>query len=52
MGVSKVRRTLLVWLAALGIALVDTEGRFLRVNPAFQRFLGYPAHEMQGRNIG
>ena len=38
--------------AALGIALVDTEGKFLRVNPAFQRFLGYPAHEMQGRNIG
>lgn len=22
------------------------------MNPAFQRFLGYPAHEMQGRNIG
>lgn len=38
--------------AGIGIALVDTKGRFLRVNPAFQRFLGYPAHEMQGRNIG
>ncbi len=37
--------------AALGIALVDTEGRFLRVNPAFQRFLGYQAHEIQGRSI-
>ncbi|WP_317064744.1 PAS domain S-box protein [Methanoculleus caldifontis] len=38
--------------AGIGIALVDTEGRFLRANPAFERFLGYPAREMQGRNIG
>jgi PAS domain S-box-containing protein len=38
--------------AGIGIALVDTTGKFLRVNPAFQRFLGYPAHEMQGQNIG
>lgn len=38
--------------AGIGIALVDTRGEFLRVNPAFQRFLGYLAHEIQGRNIG
>jgi PAS domain S-box-containing protein len=33
--------------AAMGIALADVSGRLVRVNPAFQRLLGYSAHELE-----
>ncbi len=33
--------------AALGIALVDMEGRLVRVNPALERIIGYTAKELQ-----
>ncbi len=33
--------------AGIGIALGDTEGRVLEVNPALQRMMGYPAHELR-----
>ncbi|MFN2132107.1 MAG: PAS domain S-box protein, partial [Anaerolineae bacterium] len=34
--------------AAIGIALLDGQGRLLSTNPALQRMLGYQAHELQG----
>jgi diguanylate cyclase (GGDEF)-like protein/PAS domain S-box-containing protein len=33
--------------AALGIALVDMEGRLVRVNPALERMIGYTAEELR-----
>jgi PAS domain S-box-containing protein len=32
--------------AAVGMALVAPDGRFLKINPAFCRLVGYPEHEM------
>jgi diguanylate cyclase (GGDEF)-like protein/PAS domain S-box-containing protein len=32
--------------APIGVALVDTDGHFLRVNPALCKMLGYPAAEL------
>lgn len=37
--------------AAIGIVLISGEGRFLRVNRALCRFLGYEAHEFSGLTI-
>ena len=37
--------------AALGIALVDHQGRILDSNPALQELLGYSAQEMEGRTF-
>jgi PAS domain S-box-containing protein len=34
--------------APVGIDLVDSDGRFLEVNPAFQRITGYSAEELKG----
>src|SRR4051794_7618700 len=38
-------------LAPIGIANVGPDGRFLRVNAAFQRLLGYTADELQARTF-
>ena len=38
-------------LAASGIAHVDLEGRFLRVNRALSRILGYASEELVGRTV-
>ena len=35
----------------LGIALVGTDFRFQKVNPAFERMLGYPGGELVGRDF-
>lgn len=35
--------------SGIGMAVVDLDDRWLEVNPAFERLLGYPAHEMIGR---
>jgi len=32
--------------AAVGMAIMDTDGRFLEVNPAFCRIAGYGAEEL------
>lgn len=37
--------------APLGIAVADHDRRFLLVNPALERFLGYPAEEVLGKKI-
>ncbi len=37
--------------AAVGVALVDTEGRITDSNPALQEMLGYEADELRGRTI-
>ena len=34
--------------AAIGIVLLDLEGRILQTNPALQRMLGYPANRLAG----
>ena len=36
---------------SIGIAVLDTEQRFLRVNPSFSRFLGYEEGELAGRAL-
>lgn len=38
--------------APFGICLRDTEGRFLEVNPAFSRMLGYSREELLAMNMG
>jgi PAS domain S-box-containing protein len=38
--------------SAVGKALVSTEGRFLRVNAALQRMLGYSTSELIGKTFG
>jgi PAS domain S-box-containing protein len=35
--------------AAIGIELIDLQGRLMDSNPALQRFLGYSADELKGR---
>ncbi|MCM2335824.1 MAG: PAS domain S-box protein [Pseudomonas sp.] len=35
--------------SGIGMAIVDLEGRWLEVNPALERMLGYPAQELLGR---
>ncbi|MGA8571248.1 MAG: PAS domain-containing protein [Desulfobaccales bacterium] len=37
--------------AALGIGLIDLQGRFLSVNSAFEEMLGYGEEELRGRRI-
>jgi diguanylate cyclase (GGDEF)-like protein/PAS domain S-box-containing protein len=37
--------------SAIGIALVGTDGRFLKVNPALCRLLGYADSELQSRSF-
>jgi PAS domain S-box-containing protein len=36
--------------AAIGIVLIDVDGRLLATNPAIQEILGYSAEELQGRS--
>jgi two-component system NtrC family sensor kinase len=43
------RLELIVKHAPIGIVLVDSEGRFVMVNPAFCEMLGYARHELEGR---
>lgn len=38
--------------APIGMALVDLDGRFTRVNPALCEMLGYDAGDLEGRRIG
>lgn len=38
-------------LASIGMALVDTEGRWLQVNQTFCKLLGYPEHELISRSF-
>jgi PAS domain S-box-containing protein len=38
--------------AATGMSLVDVSGRLIRVNPAFQRLLGYSAEELEKMTFG
>lgn len=37
--------------APVGMVTVSMEGRFLQVNPAFCRFLGYTAKELEGMSV-
>ncbi len=37
--------------AAIGMALVDADGRIARSNPALDRFLGYTEAELRGRRL-
>lgn len=37
--------------SGIGMAIVDLEGRWLEVNPALERMLGYPAAELVGRSV-
>jgi PAS domain S-box-containing protein len=37
--------------SGVGMALFAPDGRFLRVNPALTRFLGYDSGELQGRSL-
>jgi PAS domain S-box-containing protein len=37
--------------AAIGIALVDMEGKVISTNPALEKMLGYDAAELKGMNI-
>ncbi|HSJ56479.1 MAG TPA: PAS domain S-box protein [Anaerolineae bacterium] len=37
--------------AAIGIALIDTDGRVVTSNPALQQMLGYSAEELQDMNV-
>ena len=36
---------------AVGIALVDPDGKVMKANPALQKMLGYQAHEMPGVSL-
>jgi PAS domain S-box-containing protein len=47
---SEARRRAVVDQAAVGIVLLDVDGTVLEVNPAFERFTGYAAHELLGRH--
>ncbi len=38
--------------SAAGMAIINPEGKFERVNQALCRFLGYPEAELLGKNIG
>jgi PAS domain S-box-containing protein len=37
--------------SGIGMAIVDLEGRWLEVNPALERMLGYPATDLVGRSV-
>lgn len=37
--------------SGIGMAIVDLEGRWLEVNPALERMLGYAASELVGRSV-
>ena len=45
------RLELIVNHAPIGIVLIDSEGRFAVVNPAFCEMLGYAREELQGRRF-
>ena len=45
---SEARYETMVESAPIGIAVVDSEGRYLHTNPALQRFLGYSESELRG----
>lgn len=36
--------------APIGVAIVDSDGRYAHTNPALQRFLGYTQEELRGRS--
>ena len=43
----RLRRTMLA--SGVGMAIVDLDGRWVEVNPAFERMFGYPAGALVGR---
>jgi PAS domain S-box-containing protein len=48
---SEARYETMVESAPIGIAVVDSEGRYLHTNPALQRFLGYSESELRGMSF-
>ena len=48
---SEQRRQTIFERAPVGIAVVDAGGRYLEVNGAFERMLGYPAGDVVGRHF-
>jgi len=48
---SEQRRQTIFERAPIGIAVVDAGGRYVEVNPAFERMLGYPAGDIVGRHF-
>ncbi|HEY6852983.1 MAG TPA: PAS domain S-box protein, partial [Gemmatimonadales bacterium] len=48
---SEQRRQTIFERAPVGIAVVDAGGRYIEVNAAFERMLGYPAGEVVGRHF-
>ena len=48
---SEQRRQTIFERAPIGIAVVDAGGRYIEVNPAFERMLGYPEGHIIGRHF-
>jgi len=48
---SEQRRQTIFERAPVGIAVVDAGGRYIEVNPAFERMLEYPAGDIVGRHF-
>jgi PAS domain S-box-containing protein len=47
---SEERYTAMFGAAPIGIAIVDSAGRYAHTNPALQRFLGYSESELRGKS--
>src|SRR5262249_16614718 len=52
LGESEDRFRLVFEHGGVGMALLTQDGRFLEVNPALVKLLGYDAQELQGRRLG
>ncbi len=49
--VSEARSRAILEHAAIGIVIVDLEGKYVESNPAFQEMVGYSNEELQGRTL-